>query len=100
MVGQMRVIYSPIYKCLDCGILPLENANPGSQAASGICLLCGGRRTRTSDLWVMSPTSYHCSIPRYILLNFLEVEDCCFPLTCAKVRTIFELANFITGFLC
>ena len=24
----------------------------------------GGRRTRTSDLWVMSPTSYHCSIPR------------------------------------
>ncbi len=37
MVGQMRVIYSPIYKCLDCGILPLENANPGSQAASGIC---------------------------------------------------------------
>ncbi len=27
---------------------------------------CGGRRTRTSDLWVMSPTSCHCSIPRYL----------------------------------
>ena len=28
-------------------------------------LLCGGSQTRTDDLWVMSPTSYHCSIPRY-----------------------------------
>ena len=26
--------------------------------------LGGGSRTRTCDLWVMSPTSYHCSIPR------------------------------------
>ncbi len=24
----------------------------------------GGGRTRTYDLWVMSPTSYHCSTPR------------------------------------
>lgn len=25
---------------------------------------CGGSRIRTDDLWVMSPVSYHCSIPR------------------------------------
>jgi len=29
---------------------------------------CCGGRTRTDDLWVMSPTSYHCSTPRYIFL--------------------------------
>jgi hypothetical protein len=28
--------------------------------------LCSGGRIRTSDLWVMSPTSYHCSTPQYI----------------------------------
>ena len=27
-------------------------------------LSCGGP-IRTNDLWVMSPTSYHCSTPRY-----------------------------------
>ena len=27
---------------------------------------CGGW-IRTNDLWVMSPTSYHCSTPRYFL---------------------------------
>ena len=27
-------------------------------------LLSGGSRIRTYDLWVMSPTSYLCSIPR------------------------------------
>ena len=42
--------------------------------------LCGGRRTRTSDLWVMSPTSYHCSIPQCIYV----------VLTSAKVATIGE----------
>jgi hypothetical protein len=26
---------------------------------------CCGGRTRTYDLWVMSPTSYHCSTPRF-----------------------------------
>jgi hypothetical protein len=26
---------------------------------------CSGGRIRTSDLWVMSPTSYHCSTPQY-----------------------------------
>lgn len=30
-----------------------------------------GRQTRTADLWVMSPTSYHCSIPRY---NQLRID--------------------------
>ena len=29
--------------------------------------LCCGGRIRTYDLWVMSPTSYHCSTPRYLL---------------------------------
>ena len=28
--------------------------------------LCCGGRIRTYDLWVMSPTSYHCSTPRYL----------------------------------
>ena len=27
-------------------------------------LFSSGSQTRTDDLWVMSPTSYHCSIPR------------------------------------
>ena len=27
---------------------------------------CSGGRTRTPDLWVMSPTSYHCSTPLYV----------------------------------
>lgn len=36
--------------------------------------LSGGRRTRTTDLWVMSPTSYHCSIPRFALQRY-----CLFP---------------------
>ncbi len=27
--------------------------------------LCSGGRIRTCDLWVMSPTSYHCSTPQY-----------------------------------
>ena len=31
---------------------------------------CGGK-TRTYDLWVMSPTSYHCSTPRYSCYHFL-----------------------------
>ena len=28
-----------------------------------------GDRTRTYDLWVMSPTSYHCSTPRLIVVQ-------------------------------
>ena len=28
--------------------------------------LSSGEPTRTTDLWVMSPTSYHCSIPQYV----------------------------------
>ena len=31
--------------------------------ATGL-FLCSGGRIRTSDLWVMSPTSYHCSTPQ------------------------------------
>ena len=40
---------------------------------------CGGS-TRTNDLWVMSPTSYHCSTPRYFVG--------------AKVLLLFELSHF------
>jgi hypothetical protein len=29
--------------------------------------LSSGRVIRTPDLWVMSPTSYPCSIPQYVL---------------------------------
>ena len=31
-----------------------------------LSISCGGP-TRTDDLWVMSPTSYHCSTPRSVL---------------------------------
>ena len=34
-------------------------------------LLSSGDRIRTCDLRVMSPTSYHCSTPQYILKTFL-----------------------------
>ena len=34
---------------------------------------CGGK-TRTYDLWVMSPTSYHCSTPRYSLQSLCDCE--------------------------
>jgi len=33
-----------------------------------VCGLGSGGRIRTSDLWVMSPTSCHCSTPRYAVL--------------------------------
>ena len=33
---------------------------------------CCGGKTRTYDLWVMSPTSYHCSTPRCIIDSFPE----------------------------
>lgn len=32
-----------------------------------------GDPTRTNDLWVMSPTSYHCSTPRF---NYNRCPDC------------------------
>jgi hypothetical protein len=35
----------------------------------------GGGRTRTYDLRVMSPTSYHCSTPRYIISIFIFVAE-------------------------
>ena len=30
-----------------------------------VSLIGGGGQTRTDDLWVMSPTSCHCSTPRF-----------------------------------
>ena len=35
-------------------------------------LLCCGGRIRTSDLWVMSPTSYHCSTPRFVIQRYTK----------------------------
>ena len=40
----------------------LKKKNLRSWRTEGL-LSCGGK-TRTYDLWVMSPTSYHCSTPR------------------------------------
>ena len=65
-VAGRRGVRRVYYYHAPCALMQAKKANPGSHAASGICLLCGGRRTRTSDLWVMSPTSYHCSIPQYL----------------------------------
>jgi hypothetical protein len=42
-----------------------KQKSPGAFAPT--LLTCSGGRIRTSDLWVMSPTSYHCSTPQYIL---------------------------------
>ncbi len=44
---------------------------------------CGGR-IRTNDLWVMSPTSYHCSTPRCVC-------DC-------KDTTFFRFAKIVTAY--
>jgi hypothetical protein len=45
---------------------------------SGFFLFCCGGRTRTCDLWVMSPTSYRCSTPRCegakVRLNFYNAN--------------------------
>ena len=46
---------------------PFEIKNPGAFAPG--LFLCSGGRIRTSDLWVMSPTTYHCSTPQYILIK-------------------------------
>ena len=45
----------------------LKTKNPGAFAPG--LFLCSGGRIRTSDLWVMSPTSYHCSTPHYIFIS-------------------------------
>ena len=37
----------------------------------GHFISCGGS-TRTNDLWVMSPTSYHCSTPRYRTAKIIQ----------------------------
>ena len=47
----------------------LKMKNLRSWRTEGL-LSCGGK-TRTYDLWVMSPTSYHCSTPRYSRYHFL-----------------------------
>jgi hypothetical protein len=43
--------------------LGLKTKKPGAFAPG--FFLCSGERIRTSDLWVMSPTSYHCSTPQF-----------------------------------
>ena len=59
-----------------------EKTKKASPKRSFFLFFGGGRRTRTSDLWVMSPTSYHCSIPRYVVF------------TSAKVGSFFEMSKF------
>ena len=41
----------------------LEIKKPAANATG--LFPCSGGRIRTSDLWVMSPTSCHCSTPQY-----------------------------------
>ena len=40
--------------------------HPIKKPVNRLAFLSSGNRTRTCDLRVMSPTSYHCSIPRFI----------------------------------
>ncbi len=63
--------------CMELEFLHIKS---GLQLLQSACL-SGGVRTRTYDLWVMSPTSYHCSTPR------------CFR--GAKVDIISELAKYL-----
>ena len=51
-------------------------------------LLSGGGQTRTDDLWVMSPTSYHCSTPRYF-----DCKDTTFIAARQAFTTFFGLKN-------
>ena len=63
-------------------------------------LSCGGP-TRTNDLWVMSPTSYHCSTPRYfvsakILLFCYETNFYC--LNICFDRCVLGMLHYISSF--
>ena len=51
---------------------------------------CCGGWDRTTDLQVMSLTSYHCSTPRYISFVFTKAG--------AKVLLFFELTKFFDIF--
>ncbi len=37
--------------------------------------LSSGGRTRTDGLWVMSPTSYHCSTPQYDFIWWKQLTE-------------------------
>ena len=50
---------------------------------------CCGGRDRTTDLQVMSLTSYHCSTPRYISKTHDSVSN-----RSAKVIHIFKISKF------
>ncbi len=56
---------------------------PGAYPGAFVCGVGGGGRTRTCDLWVMSPTSCRCSTPRRWLCagvcrqrNHSSIESC------------------------
>ncbi len=63
--------------------MPVHINSPGGYCLRG-CYLSGGSRTRTCDLWVMSPTSYHCSIPRYFCFASAKLAD--FSIRCKFMR--------------
>ena len=48
-------------------------------------LLSSGSQTRTDDLWVMSPTSCHCSIPQFASAKLLHFPDVTSKLTMNNV---------------
>ncbi len=58
-----------------------QQKKPGT---SFLAFLCSGGRIRTSDLWVMSPTSYLCSTPQ------------CFQ--CANIGSLLHLTKKVGGF--
>ena len=67
-----------------------QNAKtPESYAIRGFSV-GSGRWIRTNDLWVMSPTSYPCSIPHYILLikSALNLE-CKYTICLGVKQTIY-----------
>ena len=51
----------------------LEIKKPAANATG--LFPCSGGRIRTSDLWVMSPTSYHCSTPQYVRAKIIFLRE-------------------------
>ena len=48
-----------------CKLLKIKRQKENGQEFI-LTAIGGGGRDRTSDLWVMSPMSYHCSTPQYL----------------------------------
>ena len=85
-------LFDPSYG--QVALLCLKQKSPAA-LRQGISL-CSGGRIRTSDLWVMSPTSCHCSTPQYIIFGrtvsgFCTTSDRQQPLN----FKIYKVTNFL-----